>query len=205
MQAKLIVVGGKASKREVLLKLPSTIGRSREADLTVAHPMVSRKHCEAYEVGGLLMIRDLGSLNGTYVGGKRIREAPLPPNKEFTVGPLTFRARYEYSGDLSQLPPVVLADASVAPTAPAAEVAAVAATPEPVVEKPAEPSPEAEMMFEVDEEPAAAEETPAGGMETMFELDDDFKEEDPPEPSPTPAESPKSDDPDFDAFLEDLK
>jgi hypothetical protein len=196
MQAKLIVVGGKASKREVLLKLPSTIGRSREADLTVAHPMVSRKHCEAYEVGGLLMIRDLGSLNGTYVGGKRIREAPLPPNREFTVGPLTFRARYEYSGDLNHLPPVVLAEANAASPAPAEEVAAAAA-PEPVVEKPAEPSPAAEMTLEVDEEPD-------GAMETMFEVDDDFTE-DPPEPDPTPAESPGTGDPDFDAFLEDLK
>jgi hypothetical protein len=200
MQAKLIVVGGKASKREVLLKLPSTIGRSREADLTVAHPMVSRKHCEAYELGGLLMIRDLGSLNGTYVGGKRVREAPLPPNREFTVGPLTFRVRYEYTGDLNQLPPVVLAgEANAAPPAPTEEAVA-AATPEPVAEKPAEPSPAAEMMFEVDDEPDRV-------METMFEVDDEFKEdkEESSEPGGTQDASSESNDPDFDAFLEDLK
>ena len=117
MQAKLIVVGGKASKREVLLKLPSTIGRSREAAVTVAHPMVSRKHCETYAVDGLIMIRDLGSLNGTYVAGQRVREAPLPPEQEFTVGPLTFRIRYEYSGDLSNLPPIVpMAEQGIAET-----------------------------------------------------------------------------------------
>ena len=107
MQAKLVIVGGKANKRDVLLKLPTIIGRSREADLTVAHPMVSRKHCELYEVDGLLTVRDLGSLNGTIVGGERITgPAPLPPDAEFTVGPLTFRVDYEYSGEIAAAPPV---------------------------------------------------------------------------------------------------
>ena len=95
MEAKLIVVEGKASKGAVALKLPAVIGRSREAGLTVAHPMVSRRHCEIFEVDGLLMIRDLGSLNGTEVAGQRISEAPLLPDDLFTVGPLTFRAVYE--------------------------------------------------------------------------------------------------------------
>jgi len=52
MDAKLIVVGGKANKSEIKLQLPTIIGRSRDADLTMAHPMVSRQHCEIYEEGG---------------------------------------------------------------------------------------------------------------------------------------------------------
>jgi len=107
MEAKLIVVGGKASKREIPLKLPTTIGRSRDANLTVAHAMVSRRHCELYEADGLLMVRDVGSLNGTFLGDQKIGEAPLPPGAEFTVGPLTFAVQYKYEGDLSSLPPVV--------------------------------------------------------------------------------------------------
>ncbi len=110
MDAKLVVVGGKASKESVSLKLPTVIGRSRQATLTVAHPMVSRKHAELYEADGLLMIRDLGSLNGTRIDGKRIKQAPLPPDAEFTIGPLTFQAKYEYEGDLSKLPAAVPAD-----------------------------------------------------------------------------------------------
>jgi hypothetical protein len=106
MEAKLVIVGGKANKRDVLLKLPTVIGRSREADLTVAHPMVSRRHCEVFEVGGLLMLRDLGSLNGTLVGGQRITgEVALRPDDEFSVGPLTFRADYEYAGEIAAAPP----------------------------------------------------------------------------------------------------
>ena len=117
MDAKLTVVGGKASKSRVSVKLPAVIGRSREADLTVAHPMVSRKHCELYEVDGLLMIRDLGSLNGLYVGGKQVSEAALHPNAEFAVGPLTFRVEYEFAGEIPpQIEPKLGVDLKVRPT-----------------------------------------------------------------------------------------
>lgn len=104
MDAKLIIVGGKANKSEIGLKLPTIIGRSRDADLTMAHPMVSRQHCELYEVGGLLKIRDLGSLNGTFVGGEKIQDADLYPDTEFTVGPLTFRVAYAYLGEIASPP-----------------------------------------------------------------------------------------------------
>jgi predicted component of type VI protein secretion system len=98
MDAKLVIVGGKASKGPISLKLPTIIGRSREADLTVAHPMISRQHCKLFEVDGLLKIQDLGSLNGTFVGQEKITEADLHPQTQFTVGPLTFRVDYEYPG-----------------------------------------------------------------------------------------------------------
>jgi predicted component of type VI protein secretion system len=106
MQAKLVVVSGKASKRAVPLKLPTVIGRSKQAGLTVAHPLVSRRHCELFEQDGLLMLRDLGSLNGTTVAGRRIEEAAILPETEFTVGPLTFRAKYRFDGDLDAVPPI---------------------------------------------------------------------------------------------------
>jgi len=107
MEARLIIVGGKADKTEVSVKLPAIVGRSREADLTVAHPMVSRQHCELYEQNGVLMIRDLGSLNGTFVRNQRITEGvPLRPNDEFTIGPLTLRAQYDYAGEIALPPPL---------------------------------------------------------------------------------------------------
>lgn len=115
MEVKLVVVVGKASKRAVTLKPPIVIGRSRQAELTVAHPMVSRRHCEIFEVDGLLMIRDLESLNGTVVEGRRIKLSPLIPGSEFTLGPLTFRAEYEYDGDLDLLPSTDFADRDAPP------------------------------------------------------------------------------------------
>lgn len=110
MDAKLKVIGGKANKGSISLKLPTVIGRSRKAGLTIAHPMISRKHCKLFEADGLLMVHDLDSLNGTIIDEKPVKESPLPPNAEFSIGPLTFRAEYKYSGDLSALPEAVLSD-----------------------------------------------------------------------------------------------
>src|SRR5262245_699401 len=103
MEAKLIVIGGKANKGEIKLKLPTTIGRSRKADLTIAHPKVSRQHCQIFERDGVLVVRDNGSLNGTLIDNDRITEAILKPGDKLTVGPLTFVAVYEHSGPLPPL------------------------------------------------------------------------------------------------------
>ena len=54
-------------------------------------PLISRRHCEISENDGLLMVRDLASLNGTMIGGQRVESAPLLPGGEFTIGPLMFR------------------------------------------------------------------------------------------------------------------
>ncbi len=110
MKARLFVVLGKTTKRVVVLHLPAVLGRSREADVTVAHPLISRRHCEISENNGLLMLRDLSSLNGTMIGGRRIELAPLLPDEEFTIGPLTFRVLYEYGGDLESIPAPCFAD-----------------------------------------------------------------------------------------------
>ena len=104
MQAKLVVARGKSNQRVVAMEGPTVIGRSREAGVTVAHPMVSRRHCEIFEQDGLLMVRDLGSLNGTTMGGRRIKLAALPPEGEFAIGPVIFRVQYHYEGDLAAMP-----------------------------------------------------------------------------------------------------
>lgn len=140
MEARLVVVGGKANKSEVKLKLPAMIGRSRDADITVSHASVSRHHCLVYELDGALVVRDNGSLNGTVVDGQRIKEALLKPGQSLTIGPLTFRADYEFDGEFPRLN-------AASPAASNGEVAASkprsAAGPsqrEPVEPKAAEPS-----------------------------------------------------------------
>ena len=95
LDAKLVVVGGEVKTAEIKLRLPSTIGRGRGATIMLPHPLVSRQHCELYEDGGHLMVRDLGSLNGTFVNNERITESALPPGELLTVGAVTFRAVYE--------------------------------------------------------------------------------------------------------------
>ncbi len=93
--AKLVVVGGDVKTTEIKLKLPSTIGRGRGTSIVLPHPLISRQHCELYEAGGQLMVRDLGSLNGTFVNNQRITESPIAPGELLTVGTVTFRAVYE--------------------------------------------------------------------------------------------------------------
>lgn len=99
MDVKLVVVGGDAQSAEYSLQLPTIVGRSRSADLKLPHPLVSRKHCEFYEHEGQLVIRDLGSLNGTFVGETRISDpAFVPPGGIVTIGSVTFQAVY---GDMN--------------------------------------------------------------------------------------------------------
>jgi predicted component of type VI protein secretion system len=110
MKAKLLVVGGEAKAAEINLRLPTIIGRGREANLALPHPLVSRKHCEIYEEDGQLRVRDLGSLNGTYIADQRVTDATLPPGELLTVGTVTFRAVYGNEADFEDdetLPPTV--------------------------------------------------------------------------------------------------
>jgi pSer/pThr/pTyr-binding forkhead associated (FHA) protein len=112
LHARLVVIGGRASKNEVELKLPATIGRGERATVLVHHPTVSRAHCEILEQNGMLMLRDLKSLNGTFVGNERVEEALLMPGDSLTIGPLTFQVNYVpsqqkhlASGEPEQSPP----------------------------------------------------------------------------------------------------
>jgi hypothetical protein len=100
MQVKLIVVEGHARERELVRELPIVIGRSRAAGVTVGDPKVSRQHCFLEEHGGMVMLRDNGSLNGTLLDGQRVEgEAVIRPGAKLTVGPLTFVVIYEPTGE----------------------------------------------------------------------------------------------------------
>jgi len=95
LKAKLVIVGGDAKAGEVSLQLPTTIGRGKEADLTIPHALVSRTHSKLFEREGRLWVKDLNSLNGTFVNNTRIEsEQMIEPNQLLTLGNITFRAVY---------------------------------------------------------------------------------------------------------------
>ena len=95
MDAKLHVVDG-AKPAIIRLRLPTVVGRSDAASLKVRNSQISRKHCEINEHEGELVVRDLGSSNGTFVNDQRISEMTfLSPGDELRVGTLTLRADYE--------------------------------------------------------------------------------------------------------------
>jgi len=78
-----------------LAKLPLVLGRGREVDLTLASPLVSRRHCELYEADGQICVRDLESLNGTFVGEDRIEDTQLSSGDLLTVGAAIFEVVLE--------------------------------------------------------------------------------------------------------------
>jgi predicted component of type VI protein secretion system len=99
VQARLVVIAGEPDTATYDLQLPAIVGRSRSADVTLVHSLVSRQHCELFESNEMLMVRDLGSRNGTFVGDLRIAEEPMPikPGDVLTVGGVTLRAEYAAS------------------------------------------------------------------------------------------------------------
>ena len=72
------------------LTLPFVIGRSREANLTIPHPMVSRRHCLIFEDRGTVRMQDLGSLNGTFRGDERVQDITMQDGDEFLIGNIRF-------------------------------------------------------------------------------------------------------------------
>ena len=62
-------VGGRS---ELLGSEGATLGRSRDADIVLDDPNVSRKHAEVRPSGGSWIVRDLGSTNGVKVNGRRV-------------------------------------------------------------------------------------------------------------------------------------
>jgi FHA domain/zinc-ribbon domain len=71
------------------------IGRSPECDIFLDDVTVSRRHAEIVRDDDTFTIRDLGSLNGTYVNRKRIESIVLEDDDEVQIGKyrLTFLQR----------------------------------------------------------------------------------------------------------------
>jgi len=70
--------------------LPFTIGRKPGNGLQVVDPSVSGKHAEIFAQGGAVLLRDLGSTNGTRLGSEKVDEAPLIGGARFTLGNVVF-------------------------------------------------------------------------------------------------------------------
>ena len=84
----LLVVrrGPNAGSRFLLDSDLTTAGRHPESDIFLDDVTVSRRHAEFYRYGDRFTVRDVGSLNGTYVNRERIEEAELSGGDEVQVG-----------------------------------------------------------------------------------------------------------------------
>jgi ABC-type multidrug transport system ATPase subunit/pSer/pThr/pTyr-binding forkhead associated (FHA) protein/sulfur carrier protein ThiS len=69
------------------------IGRDTNSYLPLNHPTVSYRHAVISSQNGGLVIRDLGSTNGTFVNGQRISQVPLNSGDVIQIGP--FKLTYD--------------------------------------------------------------------------------------------------------------
>jgi DNA-binding NtrC family response regulator len=68
-----------------------SVGTARDNALVVSDFTVSRYHLEVTAKPGGILVTDLGSTNGTYVGAVRIERAFVPPGTNVTLGGTTIR------------------------------------------------------------------------------------------------------------------
>ncbi len=181
MDFQLVVIKGRAATTALKLQEGvTTAGRQGDCHLRIRSSQVSRKHCELFEKHGLLLVKDLGSSNGTFVNGKKIDgQRVMEPGDELAIGPITFRVE-----KIGQPAPPRPAAAPAAAKSPGdtdltgaigvAEAAAVAA--------------DDDFEIEFDETPSAF-----GGDDIGFEIELDDAITAPaaaePEPKPAPAKA----------------
>jgi pSer/pThr/pTyr-binding forkhead associated (FHA) protein len=89
MRAQLVPVDGGTPID--IVKDMVVVGRKDDCDLRLEHKSVSKIHCVIVKTDGLLLLRDLGSTNGTRVNGTRVRRAALLPNDQVGIAHFKFR------------------------------------------------------------------------------------------------------------------
>ncbi len=83
----LVTAGPCAGRRLILADLPATIGRGRRCEVTLDAPGVSRRHLRVdRNAHGHLVIEDLASTNGTFVGNERIKTHVLSAGEQVIIG-----------------------------------------------------------------------------------------------------------------------
>src|SRR5579862_596441 len=92
MRAQLVPLDG-APPIEIVKDL-IVVGRKEECDLRLDHKSVSKMHCVLVKTDGVLLLRDLGSTNGTRVNGTRVRRAALLPEDKLSVANFHFRVLF---------------------------------------------------------------------------------------------------------------
>jgi diguanylate cyclase (GGDEF)-like protein len=89
-RAYLIVLAGASVGEMYKITSESTvIGRGQQADIQVIDEGISRRHAEIKHEGENILIRDLGSTNGTYCNGEKITEYQLSDGDKIQVGSTT--------------------------------------------------------------------------------------------------------------------
>jgi adenylate cyclase len=103
--ARLILATAEG-QQAIELRPINSLGRHPNNSIQLLDKIVSKEHCILEQRDGTFVLRDLGSLNGTYVNGERVRgEQVLRHGDEIALG--STRARYDDGTGLNFAPPPV--------------------------------------------------------------------------------------------------
>jgi pSer/pThr/pTyr-binding forkhead associated (FHA) protein len=111
--AKLVILTEGLTGRVHELKAErTTIGRVEDNMFQISEPSVSSHHCEIHLRGGEVVVKDLNSTNGTFIGGEKIIESVLKPGQTLRLGNVELRLE-------NGAPPAAAAPTSVSAQKPA--------------------------------------------------------------------------------------
>src|SRR5262245_55137714 len=81
------------------------VGRHPKCDVRLDSIRVSRQHCCLNEVDGDVLVRDLGSTNGTRINGRRIEAGRLRPGDELSIAHIRYRLMRGSAAQRQTVPP----------------------------------------------------------------------------------------------------
>ena len=77
-----------------------TIGRSsKESDVAIAHPTISRKHAQLIIYSKSIMLYDCASSNGTYINDEKVNKKTIKPGDRITFGEVEYFLCYASEED----------------------------------------------------------------------------------------------------------
>ncbi len=105
-------LSGKNQGSEFVLVDPSevVVGRSQEVDVAMVEGMVSRRHARFRVQNNIFTLEDLGSTNGTFVNGERIKHRVLSTGDRVLIGTTIMRVELSNSPVGTKPPPLATND-----------------------------------------------------------------------------------------------
>src|ERR1039458_1476017 len=110
---KLVILTQSMSGRACELKVDkTTIGRVEDNTFQISEQSISSHHCEVLLRGSDVVVKDLNSTNGTFIGEEKITESVLKPGQTLRLGKVELRLETGTEGTPTASVP------SAAPTPP---------------------------------------------------------------------------------------
>jgi predicted component of type VI protein secretion system len=96
MNVRLVTGQGKTRKVFAVRPPQAILGRAKGNTLRIPSSEVSRQHCRLLLQDGVVTVEDLDSVNGTFLNGKRLKQAEVVrPGDRLELGPVSFLVEYE--------------------------------------------------------------------------------------------------------------